>query len=150
MKKLNLIFTTILSAVLLVIPIFVFAAETGAFHLVICGTIVENNVVMNPCTICDLFVGINTIIRFITLYLATPLCIIAFLVGGFWILVSGDSPDKRTKGKDAITYALLGMLFIFGAYLVINLILGNLIDENYKWTDAGNWGAFPSCATWGK
>lgn len=100
--------------------------------LVSCGGI--------DCDLCQLFVTAKNVINFFTFNIATPLAIIALVAGGFWLLTSGSSEQRRTQGKDAINYALLGLLLVFAAWLIIDLILGNLLSESYK-----PWNTFPKC-----
>ena len=45
-----------------------------------------------PCTLTDFFTMIANVYSFICLEIATPLAIIAMIVGGIFMLVSGGSP----------------------------------------------------------
>ena len=104
--------------------------------IVPCGTDANQD----PCTLCHLFEGIKTVIDFLTFNIAAPIVVIALLIGGFLLLTSGESEQKRTQGKEAITYAIIGLIIVFGAWLALDLILGNLIDTGY-WS----WYEFPQC-----
>ena len=59
------------------------------------------------------------------------LSLAVFIYGGFIWMLSWGNPEKITKGKNIITWALLGLLVIFSSYAVVNYML-----------DAGFLGAF--------
>ncbi|MBU2109402.1 hypothetical protein KKB71_00365 [Patescibacteria group bacterium] len=95
-----------------------------------------------PCTICHLAVGIKNIIDVLLTDIAFPLTVIAFLYGGIMLITSRGSEQNLEKGKKAIWMAFWGILIAFGAWLLIDLILGNLISKDvihYPWN------AFPGC-----
>jgi len=47
---------------------------------------------------------------------------IALVMGGFTFLFSGGDAKKLESAKNSITYALIGIVVIAGAYLIIQLI----------------------------
>ena len=46
-----------------------------------------------------------------------------FVWGGFLWLTSGGSPEKIKKGRDALVWAIIGLVIIFGSYLILNYII---------------------------
>ncbi len=50
------------------------------------------------------------------------LALIAFIWGGIeWLISAGDT-KRIQKGKDMMTWAVLGLLVIFGSYAILNLV----------------------------
>ena len=49
---------------------------------------------------------------------------IAFLWGVFEFIAHGGDEAKRTEGRHAIFWGLIGLTIIFGAYGIINVALG--------------------------
>lgn len=44
---------------------------------------------------------------------------VMFVIGGFYILTAGGDASRVMKGKQRITDAIIGMLLVFGAYIVL-------------------------------
>lgn len=108
----------ILSIALAVIPIITLAWNIGD-PLVSCGTTV------NPkaCTLCDLFTLAKNITDFLTMTIAPALAVLAFALAGFKILISGGSPGARQEGMKIIRNTIIGLLIVFGAWIIINELL---------------------------
>ena len=74
------------------------------------------------CTICELIVGIKGIIDwFLKIVFAT--CILMLVVGGIMYIVSAGNQNMVSHAKSAITYALIGIIIIFTAFLLITFIM---------------------------
>jgi hypothetical protein len=100
--------------------------------------------IINPCNICHFYILIHNIINFLLFKILTPLAVLAMLVGGLILLTSGGSEKSVTRGKAILTYTVIGIVLAFGAWLIINTILGNLLRPEYK-----PWQAFPAdCINW--
>ncbi len=76
-----------------------------------------------PCQLCHFFVMLQGIIEFL---LVPPdgivfiIAVIMLVIGGAMIIFSGASPSLFKKGKDTITWAIVGLVVIFGAWLFVN------------------------------
>lgn len=60
-------------------------------------------------------------------YLVTPIVVIMVLVGAFQILTAGGSPDRVTKGRNTIFYAVVGYAIVLiaqGLVFIIKEVLG--------------------------
>lgn len=90
------------------------------------------------CTVGCFFVMIDNIFRFVLFSIATPLAATAFMAAGI-LLVLGGSESAITRGKSIFTYTFIGIVLVFGAWLIIDLILGNLLSPGYL-----PWNEFPS------
>jgi len=84
------------------------------------------------CTLDKLFVMFGNIYRFIVMMIATPLAIIGLTVGGILLLISAGNPNLSGLGKKTIWASIIGLVLVFGSYLIIDFILTAL---GYK----GNW-----------
>jgi len=49
---------------------------------------------------------------------------VVFLWGVFEFVVHAGDPTKRKEGRDAIFWGLIGLVIIFGAYGIINTVMG--------------------------
>jgi len=112
-----------------VFPLIVFAAG-----LVPCGTS-ENP---TPCSISCFYVLLDNIMRFLLYYISLPLAATAFMIAGI-MLVLGGSEKAIARGKSILVSTVIGLLIAFGAWLIIDMILGNLLSPGYK-----PWNKFPS------
>jgi hypothetical protein len=123
-----------------------FALLVLSFELAFAAGIVPCGGEGNPCTICHFFQGVSNIINFLLESIAFPLSIVAFLYGGFMLIISGGSEDKRKKGKTAIYLALWGLIFSFAGWLIVDTILkGLLAGAGGQIQDWGPWNKIPTC-----
>lgn len=49
-----------------------------------------------------------------------------FIQGGFWWLASGGNDERIKKGKDTLTWAVIGLAVIFGSYFILSFIISML------------------------
>ncbi len=55
------------------------------------------------------------------------LALLIFIYGGFlWLSSPGDT-KKVTQGKDTMIWAILGLVIIFGAYVIVRTVLTALV-----------------------
>lgn len=54
--------------------------------------------------------------------LAGVVLLLMLIGGGFGYITSGGDKEKAAKAKNSLTYAILGLLVILGAWLIIRLI----------------------------
>ena len=95
----------------------------------------------NACGICDIFKLISNVVNFATFKLASPLAGIIIAYGGVTIVISGDNESKRAKGIDAIQSAVWGIIITFGAWVIVNSIIGGLSGNSLS----SSWYQFPGC-----
>lgn len=123
-------FKKIFFIILLIIPVIVLAKG-----LVPCGGAGEN-----PCDLCSLITLTNTVINFLVIKMIMPVGVVAMITSGIMILFAGGDPGKITQGRNILKYAVIGMIIAFAAWLIVDFILGKLLDGDYK-----VWNKFPSC-----
>jgi hypothetical protein len=141
--KLEAYKTKLIFAAILLFSIFLFSTSAFAAGLVPCGLgpnkIIDSTgkAIPNPafkaCTVCDFFVLIQNIIKFLLdvfISLATLMVIyIAFL-----FLFSGGSPAKITDAKGKLWLLVIGIFWVLGSWLVLNTILNFIVDQSvFPW-----------------
>lgn len=82
--------------------------------------------VTNPCTAEHFIIMVNKILEFILIYLVLPIATIVFMYAGFLLLFSGGDTHKRSEAKSMFMNVLWGLVFIAGAWLIVNTILSIL------------------------
>ncbi len=63
------------------------------------------------------------IYQFIVTWIATPLAVIAILIGGILWMISAGDPNLMGKGKEIMKWAIIGLVLVFCSYLIIDFIL---------------------------
>lgn len=99
-------------ALMVVTPLFASA------QLIPCGG--KNQ---DPCTLCHLFDLAQKIVDTLTKIIAPAIAVLAFSIGGFKILMSGPNPGYRAEGIKAIRNGIIGLLIVFGAWIIVNELL---------------------------
>ncbi len=126
------ILTSILVSALFLASAPFFAIAAG---LLPCGTSEHPN---TPCSVACFYVLISNIINFLLFYISLPLSATAFMVAGIY-LVMGGSEKAITTGKEIFKATLIGIFIAFGAWVLIDFILGNLLQSGYL-----PWNKFPN------
>jgi len=93
-------------------------ALTTAQGLVPCG-----NDPAVPCGVSDFFVMLMNIYNFIVLQIATPLAVIAIIVGAIMMLVSAGNANLFGMGKKIIFTAIIGLVLVFCSWIIIDFIM---------------------------
>ncbi len=65
-----------------------------------------------------------TVIYDLIKYAATIVSGLVMLFAGITYIVSGSDPGKREKAKNMVMYVIIGLMVIWAAPFVVNLILG--------------------------
>jgi len=111
MKKIFLI----LALILFLSPLMVHGQESQG--LVPCGG------PGNPCQLCHLFVLFNNIVNFILFKLVPPLAVFMLVIGGVTFLFAGGSPETLERAKKILTAAVMGLIIIYGAWMIVGFFL---------------------------
>ncbi|MFH0857701.1 MAG: pilin [Candidatus Magasanikbacteria bacterium] len=53
--------------------------------------------------------------------------LVVFVYGGFMFLTAAGNDEKVKKGTNAMLYAAIGLFIIFGAYVILNMVLGQVL-----------------------
>ena len=98
-------------------PLLVSAEEGGGLLPCGPGTAKEN------CDLCDIFVLIDRILKFVMGTLIPPIATVMFLIGGIWFYFSGASEENKRRARAIITSAVIGIVVILAAWIIVNAIL---------------------------
>jgi len=85
------------------------------------------------CDINAFFTLLKNIYDFIVFQLATPLAILAIAIGGILVLISAGNPNLAGLGKKILFAAIMGLVLVFGSWLIINAIL-SMVGFTKDWT----------------
>jgi hypothetical protein len=96
----------------------------------------------DPCKLCDLFVIIDNIVDFILIDIVPPIAVTAFVIGGVYFFMSRGNPQSVSKAKSVLTAAVIGLLLVYGSFLIVSLFF-NAIGVS-QWTGLdGGWFNYP-------
>ncbi len=56
-------------------------------------------------------------------YIATVVAVMFLLYAGISYMTSGNDPKKRDQAKNIVTYVVIGMVVIWAAPLLVNLLI---------------------------
>lgn len=62
----------------------------------------------------------------VLLVLAGIAAVIVIIVAGIQMATSQGDPGKVAKAKNAILYAIIGLVVAVGAFMIVNFVIGNL------------------------
>ena len=65
--------------------------------------------------------------------IATPLAVIALIVGGIFIMISAGNPNLLGNGKKILYAAIIGLALVWGSWLIIDFIL-HTIGYDQSWS----------------
>ncbi|NCP67031.1 hypothetical protein GW756_01845 [bacterium] len=63
------------------------------------------------------------IIRLIAMLIGT-VAILLYIVAGYFMIFSQGDENQLTKGKQIVTFTSLGLVIAFGAYMIVQLVMG--------------------------
>ena len=82
-------------------------------------------VLENPLTVDSIPKVIGRAIQIFT-GVSGSVALLMFVYGSFLLMTSRGEPEKVKKGKDAMKMAVLGLIIIFTAYAVLNLLFESI------------------------
>ena len=90
------------------------------------------------CTFCDFFKMLNRILNFILLRIIPAFAALMIAIGGFMYIISRGNPEELARAKKLFTSIGIGLLIIYGAWLIVYAFL--LILGGAAWMGlGGNW-----------
>jgi len=95
----------------------------------------------DSCTFCDIFKMLDRIINFLLFMVIPPLAILMIAIGGGIYIIGQGKPEMLSKAKSLFTSVVIGLIMIYGAWVVVNLFL-MLIGIN-EWTGLRTWWEIP-------
>lgn len=83
---------------------------------------VFDNTVQGECKDVNIFIKLAIDLANVLLSIIGGIALIAFLYGGFILILSEGNSEKIEKGKGAMMAALIGLAVVFAAYLIVNVL----------------------------
>jgi hypothetical protein len=80
------------------------------------------------CDFNQLIIGFNRVVKFL-LYLSIPLVLGMILFMGFKYITANGDPGKLASAKKMFVPVLLGLFWVFAAYIVVYTILDKLVAD---------------------
>ena len=91
------------------------------------------------CDLCDFFVMLDNIVDFLLTRLVPVLAAIMIAIGGFMYIISRANPDQLTKVRSLLTAVAIGLLIVYGAWLIISTFLAVIGAASWEGFGEGWW-----------
>jgi len=89
------------------------------------------------CTLCHFFVMLDNIIDFLLFRVVPVLGALMIAIGGVMYIISQGKPEMLSRVKSLFTAIIIGLVIIYGAWLIVNLFLTTIGVA--EWTGLGTW-----------
>lgn len=94
-----------------------------------------------PCTFCHFFELFANIVNFVLFKFVPPLAVLMLTIGGAMFFLASGDPGKLQQAKGILTSVAIGLIFIYAAWLLVNLFFMTIGVA--EWTGlAGGWFKF--------
>ena len=93
------------------------------------------------CEFCHIFKLLDNIIKFVLQDLVPPIAILMFVIAGGMYFMAAEDPSKAGRAKSLLTSIVIGLLIIYGAYLLVGLFFTAIGVAS--WTGLENWFIYP-------
>jgi type IV secretory pathway VirB2 component (pilin) len=98
----------------------------------------------DKCQFCHLFTLLDKIFDFIFVDLIPPVAVLAVIVAGVYFFAVAGNPQNQLKAKSVLTSVVIGLLIIYGSWLIINLFLSTIgLSEGEFGSNIKNWFEYP-------
>ncbi|NCS99485.1 hypothetical protein GW765_00730 [Candidatus Parcubacteria bacterium] len=122
-------FLTVFVALQLVIVPISFMPQTAQAFTILpdCnGDLNGDGNFVTPCTFQHFLDLLKNVIEFIATFLMAPAIAIALAWAGMLVMTSGGNAAKRTEAKDIFVKVGLGIVFILGAWFIVEAVYSGL------------------------
>ena len=62
-------------------------------------------------------------------FLAGAVAVISMIMGGIWYITADGDPSKVQRGKNAIIYSSIGLIFVLLAFGITGFISGRFVSQ---------------------
>lgn len=93
----------------------------------------------SACGICDVFKIINNVLRFIFLDIVPPTAVLMVVIGGVTFMTAAGEPSKVALGKKIITTVVIGLVIVYGSWLILGLFLRTIGLNEWTLNIYKNW-----------
>lgn len=78
------------------------------------------------CRSISIFVTMLILVANYLFGIVGALALLFFIYGGFTLILSRGAPDSVKKGKDIMVAAIVGLIIVFGAYMLVRFLGSSL------------------------
>ncbi|HUV81429.1 MAG TPA: pilin [Patescibacteria group bacterium] len=93
------------------------------------------------CQLCHVFVLFDNIVDFILFEVVPLLAVLMVVIAGVILMTASDNPANVNKAKDVLKAVVIGLVLIYGAWLLINLFF--LVIGLADWKMNEGWFNYP-------
>ncbi len=86
----------------------------------------------NPPNSLNSFLKLGINVANYILGIVGALTLLMFVYGGVMMIISGGSADKVKKGKDIIIGSVVGLMIVFGSYLIVSFVSKTMLDVEFN------------------
>ena len=90
-------------------------------------------------TFCDIFKVIRNLLDIVFFELVPPVAALLLASAGVWMLFSEENPSNLEKGKNIIRSVIIGLIIIYGSWLIVNLFFQIIGVADWTGLDKGWW-----------
>ena len=90
-----------------------------------------------PCSFCHVFIIFDRIISFVLGLLIPAISLIVIVGSGVLMILSTGNPEKVTKAKDTLLYAVLGLFLAYFSWAIISIFVSGFMDWDIDWGSDG-------------
>ena len=121
---------------MVILSLFAAVNLVSAAGLVPCGGPGEKS-----CDLCFLFSMIKKVLDFTLAIVIPSIAALIILIGGFNLLANRGNPETIAKTKSVLLTAAIGLVIVFGGWVVVNTTLSALGVTAWEGTE-GKWWKF--------
>ncbi|MGB9743562.1 MAG: pilin [Minisyncoccales bacterium] len=85
-----------------------------------------------PCQFCHLFVLFDNVVKFLLLKIVPPVAVLMLVIAGLMFFTAMGDPNKVIRAKDIVQWTLIGLIIIYGAWIIVNTFF--LLIDVADWT----------------
>lgn len=78
------------------------------------------------CQLCHFFLMIDGIIDYVLISIVPPITVLMLVIGGVMFYFGGAKPDLLSKSKTLFKSVVIGLVLIYGAYMIVGIVLSLL------------------------
>ncbi len=92
-----------------------------------------------PCQLCHFFVMLDRWIDTLLKYIVPSLAALMIAIGGGMYIISRGNPEMLGQAKKLFTTVVIGLVIIYGAFLIIGLFLKTIGLADWTYDIYHNW-----------
>lgn len=94
-----------------------------------------------PCQLCHIFQLFDNIVDFVLFEVVPVLAVLMIVIAGVILMTASENPANVNKAKEVLKTVLIGLVLIYGAWLLINLFF--LVIGLADWKMNEGWFNYP-------